>query len=119
ASHLAPERVALRAHVHHAEMVAVEHDQPGAGAEHGASRRREGAQRLGEALALDAEGHGRGLPAGDDETVDPAQVGDDADLARVGAEPAEHALMRLEAALESEDADHGPADHSGPAARGP
>ena len=30
ASHLASERVALGANVHHAEVVAVEHDQPGA-----------------------------------------------------------------------------------------
>ena len=33
-SELAPERVALGAHVHQAEMVAVEHDQPRARAEH-------------------------------------------------------------------------------------
>ena len=55
---LAAERVALGAHVHdQPEVLAVEHDQPRAGAEHGhpPPRRRAAqlAQRLGQALALD------------------------------------------------------------------
>ena len=40
AADLAPERVALGADVHHAEVLAVEHDQPGARAEHRHARAR-------------------------------------------------------------------------------
>jgi delta 1-pyrroline-5-carboxylate dehydrogenase len=43
----AAERVALGAHVEHAEVVAVEHDEPSAGPEHGRPGRHERAQRVG------------------------------------------------------------------------
>ena len=83
---LAPEGVALGAHVEHAEVVAVEHDHPGAGAEHRLAARDEVAQRLGQALALDAERHRRGLAARDDEAVEPLEVLGRADRARLGAQ---------------------------------
>src|SRR6185312_13070566 len=51
--HLAAERVAPRDDVHDPEVLAVEHDEPGAGAEHRGAGRGELAQRVREALALD------------------------------------------------------------------
>ena len=57
------------------EMRAVEHDQPGARAEHRRPARRQRAQRLGEALALDPERHRRRLAAGHHEAVEPVELG--------------------------------------------
>jgi len=45
-------------------VVAVEHDQPGAGAEHGAAATNEVAKRLRQPLALDAERHRGRLATG-------------------------------------------------------
>ena len=78
-----PNALRSRAHVHHAEVVAVEHDQPGARAEHRRARRGELAQRLGEPLALDAERHRRRLPARHHQPVEPVEVARHAHLARV------------------------------------
>ena len=56
-------------------MLAVEHDQPGAGAEAPASRASTSvAQRLGQPLALDAERHRRRLAAGHHEAVEAVEV---------------------------------------------
>ena len=106
--HLAAERVAPRDDVHDAEVLAVEHDQPGARAEHRRAGGGELAQRLGEALALDAERHRRRLAARQDEPVEPVEVRRDAHLTHVGAERAQDARVRGEPALEGEDADYQP-----------
>ena len=87
------------------EVLAVEHDEPGARAEHRRARRRQVAQRLAEPLALDAERHRRRLTAGQDEPVEPLEVGRHADLADLGAERAQHGRVRGEVALQGEDAD--------------
>ena len=74
ALHLAPERVPARPHVEQPEVVAVEHDQAGAGSEHRGARAHEVAKRLGQALALDAERHRGGLAARDDQRVEAVEV---------------------------------------------
>src|SRR5918912_288433 len=61
---LAAERVALRDDVHQPEVLAVEHDEPGARAEDRPPARVELAQRLRQPLALDAERHRGRLAAG-------------------------------------------------------
>ena len=71
----------------------------------GVPARDELAQRLGEALALDAERHRRRLAAGDHQPVEAVEVGGHAHLAHVGAEAAQHARVRLEVALQREHAD--------------
>ena len=58
---LAAERVAAAGVVGQAEVLAVEHDHPGAGAEHRRAAAHELAQRVAEALAGDAERHRRRL----------------------------------------------------------
>src|SRR3954447_7544469 len=105
---LAAERVALGDDVHEPEMLAVEHDQPGARAEDRPALRVEVAQRAGQALARDAERHRRRLAARHDETVEAVEVGRGADLADVGAELAQDLRVRGEAALQREHADEGP-----------
>ena len=70
-----PNALRCAGHVHHAEVLAVEHDHPRAGAEHGHAGRDELAQRVGQPLALDPERHRRRLAAGDDEPVEPVEVG--------------------------------------------
>jgi hypothetical protein len=96
---LTPERVAPRADVHQAEMVAVEHDQPGARAHHRDAAARERAQRIGQPLALDPQRHRRGLPSGDHQALEVGQVGGCAHLAHLRAQPVQHARVRLKAAL--------------------
>ena len=106
---LAAEGVALGDDVHQPEVLAVEHDQPGAGAEDRAARRVERAQRLGEALAGDAERHRRRLAAGHARARrGPSRSAGRADLADVGAERRQDARVRAEAALQREDADERP-----------
>ena len=83
-----PNALRSAAHVHDPEMLAVEHDQPRAGAEDGSRRRRQLAQRLRQALTLDPQRHRRRLPAGDHEAVEALQVRRHADLARARAERA-------------------------------
>jgi hypothetical protein len=61
---LAAERVAPHGHVEQVEVIAVEHDQPGAGAERRVAGAHELAQRLGQRLALDPERHRGALAAG-------------------------------------------------------
>src|SRR5215211_7768555 len=102
---LAPERVAPAGVVGEPEVLAVEHDHPRAGAQHGRAGADELTQRLGEPLALDPQRHRRRLAARDHEPVEPFEVGGHADLAHLGAEVAQHPRVRLEVALEREDAD--------------
>ena len=87
---LAAERVALARVVGQAEVLAVEHDHPRAGAEHRRAGAHELAQRVGEPLALDAERHRRRLAAGHDQPVEPVEIARHADLA--------HARRRARAA---------------------
>jgi hypothetical protein len=102
---LAAESVALGAHVHDREMLTVEHDQAGAGAEDRYAGRpglidvpagridvpalpgnaRKPAQRLGQALTLDAQGHRGGLPAGNHQAVETVEVCRHAHLAHARA----------------------------------
>ena len=63
------------------------------------------AQRLGQPLALDPERHRGGLAAGDHQRVEALEVRRGAHLARLGAEALEHPRVRLEVALEGQDAD--------------
>src|SRR6202012_904796 len=60
---------------------------------------------VAQALALDAQGHHRGLAAGDDERIQPVKVGGNPHLARDGAEALQDLGVGLEVALESQDAD--------------
>ncbi len=75
AAQLTSEGVALGEHVHNRQMLTVEHDQPGTRAEDRHIPSGQLAQGLGKPLALDAEGHRGGLPAGDHETVQAIEVG--------------------------------------------
>ena len=80
--------------------------RPGAGAEHRRAGADEIAQRLGQPLALDAERHRRRLAAGDHQRRralrDPPRVR----TVRASAPSSrEHRRVRLEVALEGEDAD--------------
>src|SRR3954454_4029497 len=102
---LAAECVAPAGVVGEPEVLAVEHDHPGARTQHRRAGPHEVAQRLGEALAGDAERHRGRLPARDHEPVEALEVAGHAYLADLGAEPAQHAGVRLEVALEGEDAD--------------
>ncbi len=75
AVHLAAERVALGDDVDEPEVARSSMIEPGAGAEHRPAGGVEGAQRLGQPLALDAERHRRRLAAGQDQRVEPVEVG--------------------------------------------
>ena len=101
---LAAERVAPGADVHHAEVLAVEHDQPGAGAQHGQPSR--ASSRSGSAAPrAHPEHHRRGLATGDHETLQAVEVAASPHLAHPGAEPPQNPLVRLEVALQREHAD--------------
>src|SRR5919201_1376354 len=83
---LAPVGVAVDLEVDKAEVVAVEHDHPGARSEH---RPAEAPQRLVQAVEPH-QAHERGrLAARDDEPVEPFELRWRADLYRLGAEPAQ------------------------------
>src|SRR4051795_6823550 len=105
---LAPERVAARRHVEHAEMVAVEHDHPRAGGEDRGAARGKLAQWLGEALALDPERHRGRLAARHDQPVQTLEVLGRLHEAAIGAELREDPAVRLEIALEGEYSDYHP-----------
>ena len=102
---LTPEGVAAGGHVEQVEVVAVEDDQAGAGGEHGCAAAHERAQWFGEALALDPERHRRGLASGEHEPVESFQPLGRADLTGVRARLGERTSVRLEVALEGENAD--------------
>ena len=102
AAHLAAERVPADADVGEAEVVAVEHDHPGARAE---DRRREAAQRLVDAVqAHQPRDRGR-LAAGDDQPVEPVELLRQPHLDRLGAEAPQHGRVLAEVPLHGEDAD--------------
>src|SRR5262249_1956020 len=77
-------------------------DQAGAGRERRQAAR--GGERPPQAVAREQAQHDRALAAGEDQTVEPGEVGGGADQADVLA--AERTHVRVEAALEREDADH-------------
>src|SRR5262249_2010751 len=99
---LAPEGVPAHREVDEAEMVAVEHDHPGAGAEH---RAPELAQRLVEAVEPHQARERRRLAARDDEPVEPVELLRDADLDDVGAEAPQHRRVLAEVPLHGKYAD--------------
>ena len=73
----------------------------------GRPERDEVAQRLGQPLALDAERDRGRLAAGDHQPVEPFEIGGHAHAARLRAQLGEDLGVRLEVALEGEDADRG------------
>ena len=102
ARHLAPVRVALDLEVDEAEMVSVEHDQPGARAEDGLL---EAPDRVLEPVEPHQAHEGRRLAAGDDEAVEPRELLGLAYLDGIRAEPSQHRRVLAEVPLQSEDAD--------------
>src|SRR5262245_55250034 len=102
APHLAAERVATHRDVGEPEMVAAEHDHPGARAE---DRAVEAAQGVVEAVEThEPRDRGR-LAAGDDQAVETVELLGKPDLDRVRAEPPEHVCVLTEVPLHGEDAD--------------
>jgi hypothetical protein len=101
---LTAEGVALGEDVHDAEVIAVEHYQPGAGAQDGKrllpTTGRQGPQWLGQALALQTERHGGGLTAWDDQAIQVLEVRRNAHLAHARAQALQNAAMRPEVALQ-------------------
>ena len=99
---LPPVRVARDLEVEHAEVVAVEQDHPGAGAEH---RPGELADGVLEPVEAD-EPHDRGrLAARDHEPVEPLELLRLAHLERLHAEPPQHRLVLAEVPLNRQNAD--------------
>jgi hypothetical protein len=80
-------------------MVAVEHDQPGAGPENRPPGACQIAERPGQPLALDPERDGGRLAAGHDERVEAEQVGRSAHQPCGGPLGGQHARVCLEVAL--------------------
>ena len=97
---LAAEGVAARGGVEEAEVLGVADDQPGAGAEDRPAGLVVGAERRLQPRRLDSLGDRRALAAGDDEAVEPLQLGRGADLDDLGAEPAQRAGVCLEVPLQ-------------------
>ena len=83
-------------------MVAVEHDHPGAGAEH---RPAEVADRLVEPVEAHQPHERRRLAAGDHEPVEPGELLGLAHLEDLGAELAQHRRVLAEVALHGENTD--------------
>jgi hypothetical protein len=102
---LTAEGVSQREDIEDPKMLAVENDHARAGSEDRQAARGGLTQRVPEALTLDPERHRGRLSAREDERVEVSQVGGNANLAGIDAEARKHALMRLEAALQREDAD--------------
>src|ERR1700678_2930756 len=102
---LAPEGVALGEHVEDPEVRAVEDDHAGTGTEDRRACGRELAERLPEALALDAESHHGRLAARKHQRIETLEISRHAYLPRRSTEAPEHALVRLEPSLQGEDPD--------------
>ena len=102
---LAAEGVPPGGHVQQSQVLAVEQDQAGAGAEHGLAGADELAQRVGQALALHPERHRGGLATRDHEGVEPLELLTGAHRARLGPQLAERPGVCLEVALEGEHPD--------------
>src|SRR6266576_2557290 len=86
--------------VDEAEMVAVEHDQAGACAEH---RLLEDADHILEPVEPHQAHEGRRLAAGNDEPVEPCELLRLAHLDRLRAEPPQHRRVLAEVPLQGED----------------
>ena len=82
-----PKALRRGAHVQEAQVVAVEHDQAGAGSEHRAPAPHEVTQGLGQTLALDPHRDRGRFAAGNHQAVEPLELGRGTDHARLGARP--------------------------------
>src|SRR5436309_5109927 len=103
--HLPSERIPLDAEVGEAEMLAVEHDHAGAGAE---DRRVEAPERLVEAVEPHQPRDRRRFAARDDQPVEPRQLVRQPHLDRLGAEAPQHRRMLAEVPLDCQHPDpHG------------
>lgn len=102
---LTTERVTPRPDVHETEVIAVEHDQASTGAEDRRSAGGQIAQRHRQTVALDPQRHRRRLSAGQNERVQPVQIGGHAHFASTRAERSEQRGVRLEVPLQGEDPD--------------
>ncbi len=102
---LAPEGVPARAHVEHAEVLAIEQDEAGAGTQDRLARAGEVPQRLGEALPLDPERHRRRLAARDHERVETLELLRRPHGPRLRPQLTERSRVCLEVALEGEHPD--------------
>jgi hypothetical protein len=83
-------------------VVAVEHDHPGARAEH---RTLEMTERLVEAVEVHQPREGGRLAARDDEPVEPVELGRNPDLDDLGAEATQHHRVLAEVSLHGKNAD--------------
>jgi hypothetical protein len=81
-------------------VLGVADDQPGAGAEDRPPGRVVGPQRRLQPRRLDPLEDRGALATGDDETVEPLQLGGRADLGYLGAELAQDARVSVEVALQ-------------------
>lgn len=102
---LPSERVTLRRDVEDPEVAAVEHDQARARAEHGDPAGDRLAERVGQAIALDPEAHHGRFAAREHERVEALELVGGPHLAHGGAQSLEDLRVRLEPALDREDAD--------------
>jgi hypothetical protein len=102
ALHLAPERVPLCSEVAQAEVIAVEHDHPGAGAE---DRLLEAPQRVVEAVEPHQPRDRRRLSARDDQAVEAFQLLRQPHLDRLRAQAPEHERMLAKVPLHGKHAD--------------
>src|ERR1700751_683268 len=109
AVHLPAEGVAPRAPVAETEMVAIEHDHPGARPE---DRPAELPYRLVEAVQPHQPADRRRLAAGDDQPVEPVELLRQSDLDRLRAQQAQHRRVLAEVSLHGEDADRERRIHS-------
>src|SRR5829696_8019381 len=99
---LAAERVPAHGHVDQPEVVAVEHDHAGAGAE---DRPLERAHRLVEPVQAHQAPERGGLAAREDQPVETPELLGLADLHDLRAEPAQHRRVLAEVPLHGENAD--------------
>src|SRR5689334_4719231 len=102
AVHLPAEGIAADGDVCETEVVAVEHNHPGARAE---DRRLERAQRVVEVVQLHHARHRGRLAAGDDQAVEAVELLRQAHLDRIRAETAQHPRVLAEVPLHGKDAD--------------
>ena len=100
--HLAAVGIPVDLHVGKTEVVAIEDDHPGAGTQ---DRRLERPDRLVEPVQLHQPHERRGLPARDDQPVEPGELLRLPDLHRFSAEPAQHRLVLAEVSLDCQYAD--------------
>ena len=97
---LATEGVAADAGVDEAKVLGIADDHPGAGAEDRPAGLVVGPQRRLEPGGIDSLADRGALAAGNDEAVEPLEVGRETDLADLGAELAQDPGVRVEVALD-------------------